>query len=60
MSLTPKASLEDGLLDIIIVPKIGKLKMLIFWCMYAFKETNFIERSKMLSNQRYSSHLKTR
>lgn len=30
MSLTPKASLQDGLLDVVIVPKIGKLKMLLF------------------------------
>jgi diacylglycerol kinase (ATP) len=29
-SLTPKASLQDGLLDVIIVPKISKLKMLFF------------------------------
>ena len=34
MSLTPKASLKDGLLDVMIVPKIGKLKMLFFgFCM---------------------------
>ena len=34
MSLTPKASLKDGLLDIVIVPKISKLKMLFFgFCM---------------------------
>ncbi|MGC1205225.1 MAG: diacylglycerol kinase family protein, partial [Flavobacteriaceae bacterium] len=33
-SLTPKASLQDGLLDVVIVPKIGKLKMLFFgFCM---------------------------
>jgi len=29
-SLTPKASLQDGLLDVVLVPKIGKLKMLLF------------------------------
>ncbi|GAL64573.1 transcription regulator [Algibacter lectus] len=34
VSLTPKASLKDGLLDVIIVPKISKLKMLLFgFCM---------------------------
>ena len=34
MSLTPRASLKDGLLDIIIVPKISRLKILFFgFCM---------------------------
>ncbi len=30
ITITPKASLQDGLLDIIIVPKISKIRMLIF------------------------------
>ena len=30
ITITPKASLQDGLLDVIIVPKIGYIKMLIF------------------------------
>lgn len=29
VSLTPKASLQDGLLDVLIISKIGRLKM--FW-----------------------------
>lgn len=34
ISLTPKASLKDGLLDVIIVPKINKFKILLFgFCM---------------------------
>ncbi|MGC1630708.1 MAG: diacylglycerol kinase family protein [Gelidibacter sp.] len=30
MSLTPKASLKDGLLDVMIIPKISRFKMLFF------------------------------
>ncbi len=30
ITITPKASLQDGLLDVIIVPKIGYIKMIIF------------------------------
>ncbi len=30
MTLTPKASLQDGLLDVVIVPKLNKFKMFLF------------------------------
>lgn len=47
MSLTPKASLKDGLLDIVIIPKIGKVKMLFFgFCM-------LIKRPQLLKEVRY-------
>jgi len=38
ITLTPKASLIDGLLDIIIVPKISKLRMLIFGSLLLFRK----------------------
>lgn len=53
MSLTPKASLKDGLLDVIIVPKMSKLKMLFFgFCMLIkkidlLKEVNYYQTNKL-------------
>lgn len=38
MSLTPKASLQDGLLDVVIVPQLPKWKMLIFGLFMLFKK----------------------
>ena len=47
MSLTPKASLNDGLLDVMIIPKIGKLRMLFFgFCM-------LIRKPHLLKEVRY-------
>ncbi|MCL7765007.1 YegS/Rv2252/BmrU family lipid kinase [Polaribacter sp. Z014] len=45
-SLTPKASLKDGLLDVIIVPKIGKLKMLFFGFCVFIKKPNLLKEVK--------------
>lgn len=53
VSLTPKASLKDGLLDIVIVPKLSKLKMLFFgFCMlikkpYLLKEVICYQSDKI-------------
>ena len=38
MSLTPKASLQDGLLDIIIVPKLSFFKMIFFALLFFVKK----------------------
>ena len=38
MSLTPKASLQDGLFDIIIVPKLSFLKMIFFALLFFVKK----------------------
>lgn len=46
MSLTPKASLQDGLLDVVIVPKINKLKMLIFGGLMLFKKPELLKEVK--------------
>jgi YegS/Rv2252/BmrU family lipid kinase len=45
-SLTPKASLQDGLLDVIIVPKISKLKMLFFGFCILIKKPNLLKGVK--------------
>ena len=46
ISLTPKASLQDGLLDIIIIPKISKLKMLFFGFCMLIKKPNLLKDVK--------------
>lgn len=38
VSLTPKASLQDGLLDIVIVPQLSKLKILLFCLLVLLKK----------------------
>lgn len=38
MSLTPKASLQDGLFDVVIVPKLSKWKMLVFGFLMLLKK----------------------
>lgn len=43
MSLTPKASLQDGLLDIIIVPKLSFLKMISFTLLFFVKKHYWLE-----------------
>jgi len=45
-SLTPKASLQDGLLDVVIVPKISKLKMLLFGFCMIIKKPNVLKGVK--------------
>ena len=53
MSLTPNASLKDGLLDIVIVPKISKLKILIFGFFMiikkpeAFREVKYYQSNEL-------------
>lgn len=43
MTLTPKASLQDGLLDVVIVPKLNKLKMLLFGLCMLVRKPNLLE-----------------
>lgn len=53
LSLTPKASLKDGLLDVVIVSQISKLKILLFSVLVIFnkltllKEVNCFQTDKM-------------
>lgn len=46
MSLTPKASLTDGLLDVIIVPKISRMKMLFFGSCMLIKRPGLLKEVK--------------
>lgn len=46
MSLTPKASLQDGLLDVVIVPKIGKAKILLLGVLILFKRIELLKEVK--------------
>lgn len=43
MSLTPKASLQDGLLDLVLVPKLPKWKMLIFGLLMLVKKPEILK-----------------
>ncbi|QAA83026.1 diacylglycerol kinase family lipid kinase [Aequorivita sp. H23M31] len=46
MSLTPKASLQDGLLDLIIVPKLSRLKLIYFTILFLFKKHHWMKEVK--------------
>ena len=46
VSLTPKALLKDGLLDVLIVPKISKFKMLLFGICMLIKKTEWLKEVK--------------
>ncbi|RMA57928.1 diacylglycerol/lipid kinase family protein [Ulvibacter antarcticus] len=54
MSLTPKASLQDGVLDVIIVPKLSSIKMVFFTILffikkhYWLKEVEFIKTNSLI------------
>ena len=46
VSLTPKASLEDGLLDIIIVSRLNPFKIVLFSFLMLFKRHHLIREVK--------------
>ncbi len=46
ISLTPKASLKDGLLDVIIVPQISKLKILLFGTLMLIKKHHILKKTE--------------
>ncbi len=46
VSLTPKALLQDGLLDVVIVPKLSKLKMLLFGVFMLLKKPELLKGVK--------------
>lgn len=43
MSLTPKASLQDGLLDVLIVPKLSFVKMIAFTFLFLLKKHHWLK-----------------
>tara|TARA_R110000868_G_scaffold1389_18_gene10780 strand:+ start:664 stop:1545 length:882 start_codon:yes stop_codon:yes gene_type:complete len=46
VSLTPKASLQDGLLDVLIVSKLNIFKVLLFWLLMIFKKHHLLKEVK--------------
>ena len=45
LSLTPKASLQDGLLDVLIIPKINRLKMIWLGLLILFKRVYWLKEA---------------
>lgn len=43
MSLTPRASLQDGLLDVVIVPKLSRFKLMLFTMLFLFKKHHWLK-----------------
>lgn len=43
MSLTPRASLQDGLLDVVIVPELSTFKLLLFTLLFLFKKHHWLK-----------------
>ena len=46
VSLTPKASLQDGLLDVVIVPKLSKARMFYFGVLLLLKKPELLKGAK--------------
>ncbi len=46
ISLTPKASLQDGLLDVLIVPRLSKFKMIVFGVLMLIKKPELLKGVK--------------
>jgi len=65
VSLTPKASLKDGLLDIVIVPQINKLKILLFSVLVLFnkhtllKEVSCFQTAKMTISRGHGDYFQS-
>ncbi|RXJ51332.1 diacylglycerol/lipid kinase family protein [Gelidibacter gilvus] len=60
MSLTPKASLKDGLLDVIIVPRISRLKMAFFGFCMLLKRPELLKEVKCYQTDRLTLTQKNR
>ena len=52
VSLTPKASLQDGLLDVLLISKLSKFKMLIFGVLLLFKKHHIIKEAKSFQTKK--------
>ena len=51
LSLTPKASLQDGLLDVLIVSKIGKLKIIWLSILMLLRKTYWLREAKLFQTK---------
>tara|TARA_R110001583_G_scaffold412_2_gene3802 strand:- start:46013 stop:46894 length:882 start_codon:yes stop_codon:yes gene_type:complete len=62
ITITPKASLQDGLLDVIIVPKINKIRMLFFGLLllirkhYLLKEVTYKQLDSLVIKRNNTSN----
>lgn len=50
-SLTPKASLTDGLLDVLVITKMSKLKLLLFGLMCLFKKHHWLKEVQCFNSK---------
>ena len=58
VSLTPRASLEDGLLDILIVPKINVFKIILFSFLMMIKKHHLLKEVKSIQTKQLLLHRK--
>jgi diacylglycerol kinase (ATP) len=58
VSLTPKASLEDGLLDILIVPKISAIKIILISLLMMIKKHHLLKEVKNIQTKQLLLHRK--
>ncbi|AJR04045.1 diacylglycerol/lipid kinase family protein [Siansivirga zeaxanthinifaciens] len=56
ISLTPQASLQDGILDIVIVSKIGKIKTLLVSILMLFKKHTLLKEVKQYESNKLVIH----
>lgn len=54
LSLTPKASLQDGLLDVLIIKKIGRLKMLWLGFLILIRKVHWLKESRSFQTKKVS------
>lgn len=54
MSLTPRASLQDGLLDVVIVPELSPIKLFLFTLLFLFKKHHWLRQVRFLEVERLS------
>ena len=47
LSLTPKASLQDGLLDVLVISKLNRIKMLCLGVLILFRKVTWLREAKM-------------
>lgn len=52
LSLTPKASLQDGLLDVLIIKKIGRLKMLWLGFLILIRKVHWLKESSSFQTKK--------
>jgi YegS/Rv2252/BmrU family lipid kinase len=50
-SLTPKASLTDGLLDVLVISKISKLKLILFGILCLFKKHHWLKEVQCFNSK---------